>query len=159
MLIPVTKNDRSGRRSFKEFLAKAEAKAEHRKQFRQSNQELTGELRKNPDGSESWICRNASCNELLVKDINGSRAMLRAVGGMEIYVKYFEMYARCPKCKTQNYLMDDNDSYDNEIDMLNEEQKSKDTFFMQDEDRALQQAKLERRDRKEIERDYLLKLK
>lgn len=168
MLPEITKRDNRRSVTLKEFIEignkKNYSSEEEWKKSRGFNEEgmnteLSGTFKVNDDGSESWVCRDSSCREILVRDVNGMRAMVRALGNVDVYVKYEEIAAYCPKCHTFNNLMDNMYLTDALADIGNEQQKPLATLFIQDEQRASEQAQINNVSKKSIVRDYLLKLK
>ncbi len=168
MLPEITKSDSRRSITFKEFIEignkknySSEEEWKKSRGFSEEgmNTELSGAFKVSDDGTESWVCRNNNCREILVKDVNGMRAMVRALGNVDVYVKYEEMAAYCPKCQTFNDLMDNTYWTDAMADFENGQQKPLTTLFIQDEQRASEQAQIDKVQKRSIVKSYLLKLK
>jgi phage FluMu protein Com len=157
MLPEITKADRRTTFTLAEFIAIGQAQVEQRKDLREFNKDLSETLHRNSDGSESWVCKE--CGQILVRDINGARAMVYSLNNVAVFVKYNEMAVQCPKCKTFNFLIHETDFTDALTDIGNNEQKPMNTLFVQDEQRAAVQAQKEKVKKTDLLRDYLLKLK
>ncbi|MDP3993438.1 MAG: hypothetical protein Q8P75_00465 [bacterium] len=140
------------REFIQEFYKRTYGSEEEWQKAREENKYIDAKMRR-ADNRESWVC--SDCSAILVIDINGNRAKIKAGKNTKVFVKFIEMAAYCENCGKFNTLI-----FDGTYDWAREQDEDgtkRDTLFIEDRERVLKSEP--GRPEVEIAGDYLLKLK
>lgn len=90
-------------KQLKDMVTKSYGSKEAWNKAREGNKEILAKMKINENGTESWVCEK--CNHMIVADINGNRAKMKAGKNTKIFIKYTEMAAICENCGAFNTLV------------------------------------------------------
>jgi hypothetical protein len=117
---------------------------------RKANREIDAKMVRKDD-RESWVCKK--CGQMIVANVNGNRAKVKAGKNTKLFIKFEEMVAYCENCGEFNSLM-----FDWALDGFIENDATRDTFFVEDRERMLKAKQSDVPESISAD-DYMLKLK